>query len=181
MDDRIHETVTQGADDTTATYKRKEPCEQDLTLAEQKKLVNDMPRAFGYMRVATADQVTSGLEKKSDEAAVVQYIFDTFDAYTENPPEDLVQAVLHERKNQNLTYDQAKEYVSMPAIQQRIADEVNAKWPEAGKWFIEARLSQCTKTRKAPLQSVIVEHSDMISKEVFEQAQAKMKEGRGKE
>lgn len=133
-------------------------------------------RAFGYMRVATVDQIDSCLQTKEEEAEVVRYIFDTFDAYCQNPPEDLVQQVLRAHAGEDLTYDAAKALVPLEAIEQRIADEVNAKWPDAGKWFVEARISQCAKRRHALGDITHSEHTNIVSEEVFEQVQEKLRE-----
>ena len=164
--------------DTTAIYNRTESCQQETTLEEQKKAAENLGRAFGYMRVATVDQIDSGLKTKEEEAVVIRYIFDTFDAYCKNPPEDLVQQVLQDHEGEDLTYDEAKALVPLGAIELRIADEVNAKWPDAGKWFVEARISQCAK-KHHPLGDITPsEHTDIVSKEVFEQVQEKLRDQR---
>lgn len=133
-------------------------------------------RAFGYMRVATVDQIDSCLQTKEEEAEVVRYIFDTFNAYCQNPPEDLVQQVLRAHAGEDLTYDAAKALVPLEAIEQRILDEVNEKWPDAGKWFAEARISQCVKQHQTLCENMPSEHTDIISREVFERVQEKLQE-----
>lgn len=169
-----------GKDDTetTTVYNRAEPCQQELLLEEQKQAAERLGRVFGYMRVATADQIDSGLKTKDEEATVIRYIFETFNAYCENPPEDLVQQVLQNHEGEDLTYDEAKDMVPLGSIEQRIAGEVNAKWPDAGKWFIEARISQCKGKRQPTDIIASCEHTDIISKEAFEQAQGKLSDQR---
>ena len=64
-------------------------------------------RIFGYARTVTSDQLNGQLLIKEDEAVVVNYVFSKLKEYFENPPKDLIRAVLDEHDTEDLTYEQA--------------------------------------------------------------------------
>ena len=57
----------------------------------------------------------------------------------ENPPKDLIRAVLDEHDTEDLTYEQAAKMVTFEAVLHQIADEVSEKWPDAGQKFAQAK------------------------------------------
>jgi hypothetical protein len=67
------------------------------------------------------------------------YVFSKLKEYLENPPEDLIRAVLDEHDTEDLTYEQAAKMVTFEAVLHQIADEVSEKWPEAGQKFAQAK------------------------------------------
>ena len=60
------------------------------------------------------------------------YVFSKLKEYLENPPEDLIRAVLDEHDTEDLTYEQAASMVTFGSVLQQIADEVCVTWREAG-------------------------------------------------
>ena len=95
-------------------------------------------RIFGYARTVTSDQLNGQLLIKEDEAVVVNYVFSKLKEYLENPPKDLIRAVL-EHDTEDLTYEQAAKMVTFEAVLHQIADEVSEKWPDAGQKFAQAQ------------------------------------------
>lgn len=83
-------------------------------------------RLLGY------DNTAEGMTVNEAEAEVIRYIFDKFLKYTENPPADLVQAVIEDYESQgaNLTYEEAASKVSMQSIIELITAEVREQWPD---------------------------------------------------
>ena len=63
------------------------------------------------------------------ESEIVKYIFEKTNEYCDNPPEELVRAVIEEYENRGevITYEEAKEKVPFDAILHRITEEVNEK------------------------------------------------------
>lgn len=83
-----------------------------------------MPRIFGYMENGEPHPV---------ESEIVQYIFKKYIAYSENPPEILVQEIINiykEEYNQNLSYDEAKKMVNGDSIKELILKEVKEIWKD---------------------------------------------------
>ena len=68
-------------------------------------------RIFGYARTVTSDQLNGQLLIKEDEAVVVKYIFSKLKEYLENPPKDLICAVLEEHDTEDLTHEQAAKWL----------------------------------------------------------------------
>ena len=64
------------------------------------------------------------------ESEILKYIFEKHNEYCEHPPQDLVEEVigLYKSRAEKITYEEAEKKVSLEAIRQRIADEVNEKW-----------------------------------------------------
>lgn len=88
---------------------------------------------FGY------DNTAEGMAINEAEAEVVRYVFGKFQEYTENPPADLVQAVIDDYKchGADITYEDAVSKVPMQSIVELISAEVREQWPEQYKSLIE--------------------------------------------
>lgn len=130
-------------------------------------------RIFGYARTVTSDQLNGKLLIKEDEAVVVNYIFSKLKEYLENPPKDLIHAVLEERDTENLTYEQAAKMVTFEAVLQQIADEVSEKWPDAGQKFAQAQggvLQSLIDKPVAPFSA----SGPIIPEETFKMAQQRL-------
>ena len=130
-------------------------------------------RIFGYARTVTSDQLNGQLLIKEDEAVVVKYIFSKLKEYLENPPKDLICAVLEEHDTEDLTHEQAAKMVTFEAGLHQIADEVSEKWPNAGQKFAQAQgggiLSLIDKTVSSFSAS-----APIIPEETFKMAQQRL-------
>ena len=86
------------------------------------KNINEIP--FGYKANGEVDPIA---------ADIVRYAFEKVDEYSKNPPEFLVNEVIESYKetyDEVLSYDEAKEKVSLAKIERLVAEEVNEKWKE---------------------------------------------------
>ena len=68
------------------------------------------------------------------ESEIVKYTYDKYIEYSNNPPKELVLAVIEEYSNEDgtptLSYDEAKAKVTDSAIKSYINNEINQKWKE---------------------------------------------------
>ena len=86
------------------------------------KNINKMP--FGYKETGEIDPIQS---------EIVKYIFEKVNEYSDNPPQILVDEVIESYKEtygEVLSYDEAKEKVSLARIEELVAKEVNEKWKD---------------------------------------------------
>ena len=127
---------------------------------------------FGY------DLVNGELVINEDEAKIAKYTFAKQKEYTDNPPEELVQAVIerYESRGEEITYEDAKLKVSYSEILSYITNELNNN-PE----FVET----LKKYKPYPLRGKFVETSNItstpiISKEDWDKALEKSKGERRK-
>ena len=130
-------------------------------------------RIFGYARTVTSDQLNGQLLIKEDEAVVVNYVFSKLKEYLENPPKDLIRAVLDEHDTEDLTHEQAAKMVTFEAILHQIADEVSEKRPDAGQKFAQAQGGGIQSLIDKPVAPFSAS-GPIISEETFKMAQQRL-------
>ena len=130
-------------------------------------------RIFGYARTVTSDQLNGQLLIKEDEAVVVNYVFSKLKEYLENPPKDLIRAVLDEHDTEDLTYEQAAKMVTFEAVLHQIADEVSEKWPDAGQKFAQSQGGGIQSLIDKPVAPFSAS-GPIISEETFKMAQQRL-------
>ena len=66
----------------------------------------------------------------TDESEIVDFVYNKFNEYTENPPYELVQNVIdsYNERNEQISYEDAKKQVPYNYIKKHIAKEVNQKF-----------------------------------------------------
>ena len=132
---------------------------------------------FGY------DDTDEGYTVNEAEAQVVQYIFQRFNAYCDDPPADMVQSVMADYKSCGaaITYEEAASKVPMTSIIERIKAEVKEQWPEQFKSMVEKQMHNSmisarrfSNPRKA---EVVTEGTEpVISREEWDKVQSKLAE-----
>lgn len=86
------------------------------------KNTNQMP--FGYKENGEPDPIQS---------EIVKYSYEKVIEYKDNPPQVLVDEVIESHKEtygEVLSYDEAKEKVSLAQIEKLVAKEINEKWKD---------------------------------------------------
>lgn len=138
--------------------------ENDKELAAQKVL--------GY------DQIDGKLVTNTDEAEIVKFIFNKVNEYTEHPPKELVDRVLEiaEENGEVLTYEEAEQRVSYSAILNYIAKEMNAN--EELVKILKRNDSHTLKGSLRYSDECAIKSESIITKEMWELAQKKMKDKR---
>ena len=65
-----------------------------------------------------------------NDSEIVLYVFDKFNEYTENPPQELVQSIIYTYRDEGkeISYEDAKALVPYEAIKRYISNEVNIKF-----------------------------------------------------
>lgn len=66
----------------------------------------------------------------TDDSEIVLFVFDKFNEYTENPPQELVQSILDsfKIKGEDISYEDAKALVPYTMIKKYIAKEARKKF-----------------------------------------------------
>ena len=67
------------------------------------------------------------------------YVFSKLKEYLENPPEDLIRAVLDEHDTEDPTYEQAAKWLLLKPFCIKSLMRWSEKWPEAGQKFAQAK------------------------------------------
>ena len=127
-----------------------------------------MENLLGY------DYVDGKLVINEDEAKIVKYLYVKLEEYTENPPQELVEHVLERAREdgEELTYEEAKERVTLSAILEYITREMNSN-----EEFIAILKKSNPHSLCGQLKNTNSACEPIIAKEVWDAAQQKMKEG----
>lgn len=139
----------------------------------------DRELVFGY------DLTENGLVVNEDEAEVVKYIFTRRLELATDPPAELIQEVIDDyaKYGEILPPDVAKQKISEARINALIESEVKEKWPNEYESMI--RKQQHNKNLMLKKMATPSDHSTItssesepiVSREVWEAAQAKLAEG----
>lgn len=127
-----------------------------------------MKNLLGY------DYVDGKLVINEDEAKIVKYLYAKLEEYTENPPQELVERVLVKAREdgEELTYEEAKERVTHSAILEYITREMNSS-----EEFIAILKKSNPHSLRGQLKNTNSTCEPIIAKEIWDEAQQKMKEG----
>lgn len=132
---------------------------------------------FGY------DNTAAGMAINEAEAEVVRYVFGKFQEYTENPPADLVQAVIDDYKSRgaDLTNEDAVSKVPMQSIIELISAEVREQWPEQYKSLIEKQahnsMISAGRINNYPnVGTVAINAEPIINRDMWDAVQSKLAE-----
>lgn len=143
-----------------------------LTLASA---LHDNEESFGY------DLTDDGAIPNEEESEVVRYVFDKYVAYSDNPPDKLVQEVIEDyaARGATITASDAAKKVSGSRIIEAIDNEVKEQWPEAYQSMIDKRMhNEGLRAKRFSSEgahsSEATEHSPLIPKEEWEEVQAAM-------
>ncbi len=130
-----------------------------------RKKVYKMKNLLGY------DYVDGKLVINEAEANIAKRVFAKQKEYVDNPPKELVDAVLAiaQEKGEILTYEEAKEKVSYSAILEYMAREFNANTE-----FIET-LNKSKTYPSVSEQTGETNSHTIVSKEIWDKAQEKIK------
>ena len=108
------------------------------------------------------------------ESAIVQYRYEKGIEYSENPPEELVREIIEECEldGETITYEEAKERVTQSRIAHLIWSEIREKWKD----YFENQSERANLYigRLGEKKHQETESKPIVSREVWEQAQAAM-------
>lgn len=108
------------------------------------------------------------------ESAIVQYRYEKGIEYSENPPEELVREIIEECEldGETITYEEAKERVTQSRIAHLIWSEIREKWED----YFENQSERANLYigRLGEKKHQETESKPIVSREVWEQAQAAM-------
>lgn len=141
----------------------------------------DKETVFGY------DMQDGKLVVNPTEAEIVKYTFGKIGEYSTNPPAELVDEVISNKKEdgEEISYEEAKEMVSFTRIMDTVEGEIVAKW---GEYFKKLRIENVNGEKvmyignmQCNMPEGIVRHEiqPIVDKETWEAVQEKMRESSG--